>query len=393
MTKEFDCILMDSFDIMRKIYAPAIVNVDITKITCEALRKKQYKTLKLLLSSGINFGESFFGLNPYHILYMHSLAFQCNYERNCGLAETTNILLSHAYSPSISEPGSYPLYSLLYSLSYEFMLGRNINLRHHLTCVKLLLTSGADPNFDEIAKLTAEGKNLATCRTFGRILYNSALFVYCDAIIAKFSDDVTLEITNCIEAILVLLLKRGIDFRKPNVLGDPILHYIVQHIANQTGHMVRFRNILSYLLKYGADPDACCFHNRFAVEYFFFQLVQSDCCVEMKLSECFKNEMNEGIDKGLFNIVIWLFSSMSHVAACQSFHSIRSHLFIYAMEKKPQFALNSEKFAMQLTAYIFQPRKLFHLSKEKVWQLADRKLANIKALSLPSSITYCFTVF
>lgn len=379
---------MDSFNIFRKVLTSETLSVENCKIANDALRRKRYKTLDMLLSTGVDFGDTLFGLNPFHILYMHSFAFQYELsDRNCGLAETTKVLLRYGFSPSVAQPpGSYPLYSLLHSFSNELLIKDQTNPYRYVTCLNLLLFFGANPEFDETSQLTFASRSINSCKTFGRTLYRSALFAFCEAILGKVTEDVTDEVITCIEAILASLLKCGVDLRKKNVAGIEVLQCFMQQIANKTGDIMRFKTLLGYLLAFGVDVDTPCCDKHFALECLFIahRHLPSDRTVE--LSNCFKN----GQLFSIINFALLIFNAMSQRASTVCLLNLSCSFSTLIDQHDQQLILKSKTVLSSITAYVSQPKSLFCLCRSTVWIACGRKMSHVQTLPLPSRVVSMF---
>lgn len=201
------------------------------------------------------------GMNPYHVMFMYSSAFQIHGEtdRFNGLKETTEALAKHDFDINQSSPlGSYPLYSLLCSLISECVQYPKVRPHHHYRTLKFLLDAGTETNFVEEDSATVlsgssqttdilfDIKNSAAC---GRALYKSSV----EAITKEISMNHVMyqEQVLFIEECLNLLFKFNAKI-ETEALCQSIVALAFQHSHKD---ILDFSGIFQFFLKHGADSN------------------------------------------------------------------------------------------------------------------------------------------
>ena len=224
-----------------------------------ALTRKLWRCVDLLLDKGASHMDVLHGLNPYHVMYMYSSAYQMQgpEQRHAGLAETTAVLLRHGVPADTCRPsGSYPLYSLLHAFIQEKDYHPAKVPMHHISALRILLAAGMDPNFDETtATDLSDGERYLLGLTVGRELYTSALNALFVAV--QQSDQWEGWEPQALVHVVQLLIIHGGKVNHVDTFGDTPLHDLMKCLAMQHAignFSLDLRPVLAVLLRHGADP-------------------------------------------------------------------------------------------------------------------------------------------
>ncbi len=216
-------------------------------------------------------------MNPYHVLYMYSSAYQVHDERNDGIDDATEVLIKHNFDVNdYSIFGSFPLYSLINSMVEEKDFFPMEIPSYHIKALELLLKSGANPNFDEIHQSTNYDEKYPWGHTLGRPLHTSALnslfgsLQSSDSWYAMFPEFVT----HCCG----LILRNGCDPCRVDGHGRTALHDLLKCLAieHTMGNLnIKALPIIKILMRYGADPDIKSSTETFPVACYYQTLFNS----------------------------------------------------------------------------------------------------------------------
>lgn len=331
------------------------------------------------------------GMNPYHVMFMYSSAFQVHgsKKRYLGLKETTKVLIKHGFSLNTSSPvGSYPLYSLICSLiieSVQFPVAAPV---HHLETLHTLLNNGIDCNYTENQDDTYSGDILTDIKrsiACGRDLYRSAFHAFIHEMSINQIVSTQLEF---IEESLEHLCRCGakVDDR---LLGEMMQVLNFQH---SQGNAIDGIRIIGILLKAGADPNvsfpcpALSVEDSSATLYapalYLAELLAWRHLTEIGLLQV---KANKCIRQSLY-----VLNFMDHVTAVKAILEIENvfkSAILWTNEDLPdhvyvEFQHHVEK---ELKLYI-QPKTLFFLCEKKIWFCLGREENNFYKLGLPKKL-------
>ena len=336
------------------------------------------------------------GMNPYHVMYMYSSAFQVinRKDRFMGIVETTEVLLKQQFSVSDNVPaGSYPLYSLLYSLALEMDQSMSGMPQHHMDTLHLLLSSRASPNYNECQDLDISGTDsgdilydLTTSTACGRGLYKSAL----DAVFQSLSECHTWkqESTPCMEQVVKMLLNHGV------ILYDTVIHQLMQFLALQHNHgnAVDLSCVISLLLKRGAclryiNEESSTTVETVSLIYPTSAYFDSLLSYQPNMLQIQKIKANKVIAQ-VMNLFQYIDSSMGKQARKEL-----SFVFERFWMSKTGEETQSEGAALSLYTHIEkylrklqQPKDLLLLCTLVVWKCIDRRPGVMDLLKLPKNM-------
>ena len=350
---------------------------DINSAFKMALHRKLADCMHILLNNAsVQVKRILNDMNPYHVLYMYSSAYQANSERNYGLDKATDVLIRHGFDVNdFSKSGSFPLYSLLNSLIEEKDFFPIEIPKYHLNALELL-KEGADPNFDEVKNSTNDQKNLYG-HTLGRPLHTSALNALfgslqsCDNWYAMFPE----FITHCCG----LLLRGGCNPRRVDGRGRTVLHDLMKCLAieNTMGNMdVNIFPIIQILMRYGADPNVSSFSEMYPVSSYFqtlFNLMDGLHAVDnWKSSKCLTQ-------------VLYLMNYMKHSSRREASQQIILICQIAEVKSVSGISLVPHVTSM-LHQYTHKHLCLQDLCRLQIWESIDRQRDKLHHLPLPTSL-------
>ena len=231
----------------------AVRERDVNSAFKMALHRKLSDCMHVLLKDGnVQVSSILNDMNPFHVLYMYSSAYQTYKERNYGLDRATSVLISHRFDVNdFSKCGSFPMYSLLNSLIEEKDFYPMETPKYHLKALELLLEAGADPNFDEVTN----SLNIATNpygQALGRPLHTSALNALFGSL--QTSDNWYAMFPEFVTHCCGLLLRGGCNPKRVDGRGRTVLHDVMKCLAMEhtMGNMgINMFPIIQILMRYG----------------------------------------------------------------------------------------------------------------------------------------------
>lgn len=341
-----------------------------------ALHRKLTDCVDILLKNGhAQVGRILNGMNPYHVLYMYSSAYQVNRERNCGLDSTTSVLISHNFDVNdFSKCGSFPLYSLLNSMIEEKDFFPMEMPTYHLKAMKFLLSAGADPNFDEVVHSSLREPN---SHTLGRPLYTSALNALFGSL--QSTDNWYAMFPEFVTHCCGLLLRNGCNPRRVDGRGRTVLHDLMKCLAMEhtMGNMsVNILPIVQILMRYGADPNIDSLSELFPVSSYYqtlFNLMDGRLAIDN-----WKSSRSHAQ-------VLQLLRYMKHRTASQSCQQIVRICQNAETNSTAGISVVSHVTPM-LQQYTNQHSCLQDLCRLQIWESIDRQRDRLSLLPLPTSL-------
>ena len=343
-----------------------------------ALHRKLSDCMHVLLSDGnVQVSSILNDMNPFHVLYMYSSAYQTYKERNYCLDKATSVLISHGFDVNdFSKCGSFPMYSLLNSLIEEKDFYPMETPKYHLKALELLLEAGADPNFDEVTN----SLNIATNpygQTLGRPLHTSALNALFGSL--QTSDNWYAMFPEFVTHCCGLLLRGGCNPKRVDGRGRTVLHDVMKCLAMEhtMGNMgINVLPIIQILMRYGADPNIYSASELYPVSSYFqtlFNLMDGRLAFDnWKASKCQAQ-------------VLHLLSYMTHANASEASQQIIQ--ICQSAEEKSVAKVSLVSFVtFMLHQYSHKHLCLQDLCRLQIWESIDRQRDKLACLPLPKSL-------
>ena len=346
----------------------------------EALRHKMDACLDVLLTHGVPVGAVLNGMNPYHFMYMYASAFQagkCHGKRHTGLPESTAVLIRHGFSVNNSDlVGSYPLYSLLYSLIQEKDYNPSTVPEYHLETLEALLAAGARTDFDEVLQLESRttDSDVVELPMIGRELYSSALNAF--LVPLQSSDAWRPQMKGYLDQCVQSLLDHGANPAHINSFGETPLHDLMKTLAMQhaMGHMcIDLGNICRMLLRHGANPNVTAPSGFYPISHYFSILCRM-------MGGLYAFERWRQMD--CVPQILGLLSYMDHDSVVEACDQVTNILIEAKTDGMSDSIISGVR--DQLTCFMVKPRSLFELSRCGVWKAVDRKKENLHAWYMPA---------
>ena len=221
-----------------------------------AIRGARDGCLDALLASGHNTSKLFGGVNLYHALYEYSAGMYFEKDRFERLADVTTVLMKHKHDIECQTPtNTYPLYSLLYNSisvhNYQWS-------KQYIRCVRLLVSSGANPNFDEykfeFSQIKSGKKSVK-----GRCSYSSSLHCLFDTVEKHFDAfDSNEDAYKFLVEFADALVQHGADAKQAGRLGDhkgQTAGTALHQFAKTSVEIGVSSEVLKFMLRAGADVD------------------------------------------------------------------------------------------------------------------------------------------
>lgn len=346
----------------------------------EALRHKMDECLDVLLNHGVPVGMVLNGMNPYHFMYMYASAFQAGKgqgKRHKGLPQSTAVLVRHGFDVNNSDLiGSYPLYSLLYSLIQEKDYNPSSVPKYHIETLQTLLASGARTDFDEVHQISSRSTeaDVSELPMIGRELYTSALNAF--LVPLQSSDAWRPHMKNYLDQCVLLLLEHGADPAHVNSFGETPLHDLMKAVAMQhaMGHMfIDLGNMCRMLLLHGADPNAAAPSGFYPISHYFSTL-----CKMMGGLYAFERWRKTDCVPQILNLVFF----MDHSKVVEAYYQVNQVL----IEAKTDGMSDSIISYVQelFTRFMTKTRPLCELSCLGVWKAAGRRREILSAWHMPA---------
>ena len=351
---------------------------DRNKAFREAVRRKLHKCVELLLRHDVDVRAALNNLNPYHVLYMYSSAYQVHGHqlRNVGLDTTTAALLKHGCQPNSREPfGSYPLYSLLHSIVEEKDQRPSSIPGYHIEALRLLLKGGADPNFDELKYAREKDKQYYYNLAVGRDLFTSGLNAFFVSLQA--SDTWRPHITEYLEECVELLLLHGANAGYRDCLGETPLHDLMKVLAMQhaMGHVhCNTHRMCHLLLTYGSNPSSQSDGGLFPVQQYFSIL-----CELMGGLIAFERWKAANNAEQVIHMLYY----MDHANAQKVCSQVKDCLCKAKDDGMPDDVIAF--ITQQMSYYVHRPKALQDLCRLCIWQRVGRQKLKLDELHMPKA--------
>ena len=350
-----------------------------------ALNRKMVEFMREALNHGVDVPKALNGMNPYHVAYLYSSAYQQLSprtrnpvelsRRNKVLDDTTTLLIERGFSVNQREPlGTYPLYSLLTSLVQEKDNNPSQVPIHHIRALDLVLRAGADCNFDEVRCLNEPGRGVQM-PAVGRDLSTSALNAY--FVCLQASDTWRPHLMEHMDRICLTLLEHGADPDYMYESGETPLHDLMKAMAMQhaMGHMhADLSSMCRMLMHFGANPNRRSSQGLYPVEFYFTVLLSI-----MGGNFAFKRwKSSDNASQ-----VLQLLYSMDSGDARAARKNIVADLENAKSDGMPDDVVAFV--AKLMVEFSCSIKSLQELSKIAVWKGIGRKLSNVKHLTMPKS--------
>ena len=356
------------------------VEGDMKRAAKEALRHKMDECLNVLLNHGVPLGSVLNGMNPYHFMYMYASAFQAGKgqgKRHKGLPQSTAVLVRHGFDVNNADLiGSYPLYSLLYSLIQEKDYNPSSVPEYHIETLQTLLAAGARTDFDEVLQISSRSSeaDVTELPMIGRELYTSALNAF--LVPLQSSDAWRPHMKNYLDKCVLSLLEHGADPAHVNSFGETPLHDLMKAIAMQhaMGHMfIDLGNMCRMLLLHGADPNAAAPSGFYPISHYFSTL-----CKMMGGLYAFERWRQTDCVPHILNLVFF----MDHSKVVEAYHQVTQVLIEAKTDGMSDSIISYVQ--EQFMRFMTKTRPLCELSRLGVWKAAGRQKENLSAWYMPA---------
>lgn len=335
--------------------------------------------MKVLIDVGVDVTAALNTVNPFHVVYLCSTAFQQSRvrnpvdmsRRNVGLEEVTSFLIDCGFDINSRSPlGTYPLYSLVTALVQEKDNNPTQVPVYHIRTLDLILRAGAQGNFDELlvedaAHVFSPARDLAT----------SILNCYFSCL--QSCDTWRPHIMEHLDRVCLTLLENGGDPNYLDSLGKTPLHDLMRTMASQhaMGHMHADLSTMSRMLLYfGADPNQKSIKGEYPVEYYFKKLMK-----DMGGLFAFRRWKSSNNASQVLNLLYYMDSPGASVS-CQS---ILANIRGAGEDGMPEDVIDFVICLMN--EYTCNPKSLHELSRLAIWRAISRKVQNLKQLRMPKA--------
>ena len=352
---------------------------DTRRAAKEALRHKMDECLDVLLKHGVSMTTVLNGMNPYHFMYMYASAFQTGKgqgKRHKGLPQSTAVLIRHNFDVNNSDLiGSYPLYSLLYSLIQEKDYNPSSVPEYHIETLQTLLAAGARTDFDEVQHITSRSSDadVSELPMIGRELYTSALNAFLMPL--QSSDAWRPHMKQYLDQCVLSLLEHGADPAHVNSFGETPLHDLMKALAMQhaMGHMfIDLSNVCRMLLLHGASPNVAAPSGFYPISHYFSTL-----CKMMGGLYAFERWRQTDCVPQILNLLFY----MDQDKVVQAYHQVTQ---VLVEAKSDGMSDSIISYVQELfRRFMTKTRTLCDLSRLGVWKAAGRKKENLSAWHMP----------
>lgn len=238
----------------------------------------------LLADNSVDVRGLFKNINFFHVLYTFSATYgKGAYGR---LPQATEVLIRRGHDVQAKvPPRTYPLYTLI---THSFCYHEYPFTEFYLECMKMLLDSGADPNFDEVEfeKQILERKGIKFA--VGRNAYSSALHCLLETVetYASLLSSPALAV-KFVMTCADILIQRAADVEKVGRIGDArsdLQGDVLHQYAKSSVFLGVDQSILRSFLRYGAEPGLK-IRGKYAINVYFDKLFEA-------LSQCLVIDLN-----------------------------------------------------------------------------------------------------
>lgn len=320
--------------------------------------------------------------NPYHLACVQSRNVNTTQRQKYKQLDAMFALFIEA-GFSVNEKdlmGQYPLYSMLYSLVDEMDNNPQYVPQHHIKCLQLLISAGADPNYNE------QQHHMNSTSYTERDLFSSALNAFFECL----QSCETWSAINMehLDRVCLLLLENGADTSHINSDLETPLHSLMRLAADQhtLGHLsADFFSMTRQLLYFGADPNTLLPNSSTTPICYYFKHLFETMGGHHAYDRWNQSEVHSQI--------LPLLTYMDRDIANQSIIIINHLLDLKVSSEDGLNSTMADVIRRALCEYLGGVRSLQDCCKMAVWQGCNRKVTLISQLELPRSILREFNSF